>query len=94
MRTILTLAAVFVVEPLFVFDAANAGPCTDQISQIEHVMQQPKCGRWLSRRLLHNCIISQHRNPSRTPPRRDERKSARYWRAQKLSTRKAVPPGA
>jgi type IV secretory pathway VirJ component len=60
MRTILTLAAVFVVEPLFGFDAANAGPCIDQISQIEHVMQQPKV-----RPLAQQAVVAQlHHQPT------------------------------
>jgi hypothetical protein len=42
MRTILPLATVFVVELCFGLTAADANPCTDQITQIEHVMQQPK----------------------------------------------------
>jgi hypothetical protein len=59
MRTILTLAAVFVVEPLFGFDAANAGPCIDQISQIEHVMQQPNV-----RPLAQQAVVARFAIPS------------------------------
>jgi hypothetical protein len=40
MRTILRLATFFVVEPCLGLAVANAGSCTDQISQIEHFMQQ------------------------------------------------------